>query len=96
MSEDNMTQNLNQILKESDIDKIGLALITLTKELWVVKDRQRILEAALEDKGIISSSLIDNYQPGDELNKKLSEERQRLINELINVLVKTPDVDTGL
>ena len=78
--------DVEQNLRSEDIDRLGKALITLAKELWVLKDRQAILEAALQDAGITTSELLDNYEPGAKLSEKLSQERATLINELINTL----------
>lgn len=86
--------NFSDILEKTDIDKLGHALLTLTKELWVLKDRQRILEAALEDAGITTQELINNYQPDDQLKDELTKSREALINEMITVLTQTPDVDS--
>ena len=34
-------------LKPEDIDKLGDALIALTHEVWVLRDRQKVLERLL-------------------------------------------------
>jgi len=73
-------------LKTADIDQLGKAIITLAQELWVVKDRQRVLEAALADKGILTSELLDNWEPGVELADTLQKDRAALINNLLSVL----------
>jgi hypothetical protein len=79
-----MTQ---QVLQDCDIDRLGEALISLTKELWVVKDRQRVLEAALCDAGVLEQTTVDTYQPAPALKGQLEMERKRLIDGLIDVLV---------
>lgn len=79
------------LLSPADLDQLGQALITLTKELWVLKDRQLILEAALADAGIVAKEVVDRYQPDEMLNEQLRAERQRLIDTIIDVL--TADTD---
>jgi hypothetical protein len=74
------------LLNPADLDQLGQALITLTKELWVLKDRQLILEAALADAGIVAKEVVDGYQPDEMLNERLRAERQRLIDTIIDVL----------
>ncbi len=74
------------LLSPADLDQLGQALITLTKELWVLKDRQLILEAALADAGIVAEEVVDRYQPDEMLNERLRAERQRLIDTIIDVL----------
>jgi hypothetical protein len=78
------------ILQEIDIDRLGEALITLTKELWIVKDRQRILEVALNDAGVLAQSAVDSYQPDEALTSQLEAERKQLIDDLIAALVERP------
>jgi len=73
-------------LGPADIERLGQALITLTKELWILKDRQRILEAALAEAGIVTREAIDAWQPDDALRDELGGERRRLIDGIIDVL----------
>jgi len=80
----------DEILRGADIDRMGQALITLTKELWIVKDRQRILESVLVDSGLLSNTAIDKHQPNDTLDKELKKERQKLINGIVNSLAPAP------
>jgi hypothetical protein len=46
-------------LKPQDLDRLGQALLTLAKELWIVKDRVRVLEAALADANVIVADTVD-------------------------------------
>ena len=75
------------VLKPEDIDRLGAALITLTREIWVLKDRQRILEAVLEDAGVLDRSLIDSYVPDEGLSEALKLERQQLIDNVLESMV---------
>ena len=75
-------------LRVEDIDRLGQALITLTKELWVVKDRQKILEAALADAGVVLPDTVDKYQPDDTLSNQLEAERAQLIEQVLATLAK--------
>lgn len=80
----------DRVLNAEDIDRLGQALITLTKELWVLKDRQRILEAALADAGLLDREVIDSYKPGEELSKTLATERRQLIDNMLDTLITPP------
>ncbi len=73
-------------LRPEDIDKLGQALLTLTKELWVVKDRLRVLEAALTEAGAIAPDTIETYQPDEALTELLGQERAQLIRNVLGVL----------
>ena len=56
-----MSDLKRSLLTPDQIDNLGFALIALTKELWVVKDRQLITEALLKEKGVLAD--LDAYQP---------------------------------
>ncbi len=73
-------------LRPQDLDRLGQALITVTQELSVVKDRVRVLEAALIQNGTLSSEAVDRLQPDEKLQQVLEQDRQALINSLLNVL----------
>jgi hypothetical protein len=73
-------------LRPEDIDKLGQALLTLTKELWVVKDRLRVLEAALTEAGAIAPDATETYQPDEALNELLGKERAQLIEQVLGAL----------
>ena len=70
-------------LRTEDLDRLGQALITLTKELWVIKDRQKILEAALAEAGVVLPDTIDKYRPDDALSAQLEAERAQLIDQVL-------------
>ena len=75
-----------QNLRAEDLDRMGQALITLTKELWVVKDRVRILEAKLADAGVMAPDAVDRFQPDATLSESLSADRAQLIEQVLGAL----------
>ena len=76
----------DEVLRAEDLDRLGQAVLTLTKELWVLRERQRILEAALADAGVLAADLLDTYQPSAELKDALREERRQLIDTVLDTL----------
>ena len=78
-----------QNLQSQDLDRLGKAVITLAKELWVMKDRQRVLEAALADKDIVTSDLLDGWEPDDALQAALEHDRAALIDSLLKALERS-------
>jgi hypothetical protein len=75
-------------LTPSQLDNLGLAVISLAKELWVVKDRQMVAEALLKEKGLLAD--LDAFQPDADLAAKLSAERQRFMQDLMTALLDKP------
>lgn len=64
---------------------VGLALLTLAQEMWVMKDRQMVVEALLHDKGLLGE--VENYQPSPELSNQIEQERARFVNAITAVLI---------
>ena len=77
------------LLLPSQIDDLGLALITLARELWVTKDRQIVLENMLQKKGLIED--VGALQPDEALIAKLAEERNRFIQSLNAILLRSAE-----
>lgn len=65
---------------------VGQAILTLTRELWVVKDRLRVLEAVLDDHGIDAHQAIERYQPDAAVAAELAEAGQALASRVIAAL----------
>jgi len=78
-------------LRPEDIDRLGQALLTLTSELCVTRDRLRILEAALVKAGVLTADAVDQLQPDTALQAKLDTERTRLIDALLAALAREND-----
>lgn len=70
-------------LNPEDIDKIGAALLTLTKELWVVRDRQILLEEVLKRHNLDVTAEIDRLKPDGALEAKLAAEREALVKKIM-------------
>ena len=83
-----MSDLKRSLLTPDQIDNLGFALIALTKELWVVKDRQLITEALLKEKGVLAD--LDAYQPDEALKTKLAVERDRFLGDLMTALLERP------
>ena len=73
-------------MRADDIDRLGNAFITMAQELWVLKDRQRVLERMLTDAGLLADDAVDSHQPDATLQAQLAAERERFIGALIAAL----------
>lgn len=72
------------ILQDADIDGVGQAVLSLTRELWVLKDRMIVLENVLEKNGINVSEAIEAYQPDEDMEAKLASEGAALIKRVLD------------
>lgn len=75
-----------KVLEEADTSQLGMALMTITNELWVLSDRVRVLEAVLESKGMDVHREIENFQPDESLQKELDEKGQALVARVLAAL----------
>ena len=86
----------HQSLSVDDIDNLAKAVTTLARELWIVKDRLMILEAVLEKHGIHAADEIDAFVPDTALTKKLSANREELMQHLMQALNPKPGTEASL
>jgi hypothetical protein len=73
-------------LSVDNIDGLGRAVLLLATEIAVLNDRQRVLEAVLEAKGIDVSDAVRDFQPEGPMDDMLKSESQRLATLIIDAL----------
>jgi hypothetical protein len=83
------------------IDNLIAVVLELGAELWVQRERTRILEKLLAERGIVSSELIEQYRPTDAEMAAQRAERDAFINRLYGAFARetvraTPEADTPL
>lgn len=78
------------ILHEAQLDDVANALLLLSRELWVMKDRQRVLEHLLEEAGVVVPGAVADHQPEGALAEALAGERERYTRALMAALA--PDI----
>lgn len=74
-----------RILTDDRIDDLGEAILALTREIWVLTDRQAVLEAVLAEQGI-DVTRIDAYAPDEAMRERLAGRRQLLIDNVLTAL----------
>lgn len=75
-----------RMLQPDQIDDLGRAVLLLARELWVVRDRQRVLEAVLGERGIDVAQAVSDYQPSGPMADELAEARDRFARSLVDAL----------
>jgi hypothetical protein len=81
---DNIADSTN--LGSADVDNLGKALLTLAMEVWVLKDRQRVLEDALAERGVLPQDVLNEHAPSAAQLAQLDTERETFIAELLSAL----------
>lgn len=72
--------------KDPMIDHLIEIVLQLGAELWVVKDRQMVIEHLLATEGKVTPEMIERFRPPAELAEKLREERRALSRRLYKAL----------
>ena len=75
-------------LNQHDVASLGQAVLTLTKELWVITDRMHVMEAVLARHNLDVSEEINNFQPDSVMSEKLQQEGTALIERVLSALYK--------
>lgn len=57
-------------LNPEQIDNVGRALFTLTREVAVLSDRVLVLEDLLEKQGTLPADAVDTHQPDEALQAR--------------------------
>jgi hypothetical protein len=75
-----------KILGPEQVDDLGDAVLALARELWVVTDRLRCLEAVLEKRGLDVTAELAAFEPDAALQAELDGMRDRLIGGVVKAL----------
>ena len=68
------------------MDDLLTITMQLGAELWVVKDRLRVLEEVLEESGIDAQKRIDEYRPSPERRQEIIKLRDAFVEQIFGAL----------
>jgi len=78
-----------ETLVNVDVGSLGLAILTLTREIWVLTDRMHVMEAVLAEHDLDIRDEIMRYQPSEEMTAKLREESAALTKRILDAISKS-------
>ncbi|MFO1427340.1 MAG: hypothetical protein U1F11_10295 [Steroidobacteraceae bacterium] len=67
-------------------DPVAQLALTLAKELWMLRDRQLVLEEVLSREGLRVRELVERFQPDGAFRQALEAERERFVGEVLAAL----------
>lgn len=79
------TPELKALLPEQ-VDNLGRAIITLTREICVLTDRMAVTEAVLAARGIDIAEAVDRHQPDAALQRRIDAQVNRIIGDILTTL----------
>jgi hypothetical protein len=59
------------------------AFLSMARELWILKDRQRVLESLLAKHGILAAESVSTWQPDAATQAELDRECATFIDRLL-------------
>jgi hypothetical protein len=80
-----------RMLTLDQLDDLGEALLSLTREVWVLTDRVHVLEAVLEKHGVLADAEVDDFQPSPELQAQLNAKRDAMVQNIMRALRAAPE-----
>jgi hypothetical protein len=88
MSDDPRSYNTPELkaLMPEQIDNLGRAIISLTREVCVLTDRMAVTEAVLAARGIDIADAVDTHQPDAALQARIDAQVNQIIGDILNTL----------
>ena len=81
-------------LDSTDLEGVANAVMALTREVWVLQDRQIITEAILAQRGIDIREEIERFTPDTDLQQKLNQRGEILTDAVLRALAGMDREDT--
>jgi len=78
------------ILTPDQVDDLGQGLLALTREVWVLTDRVRALEAVLAKHGLPVTEEIEAFEPDEKMSAELLAGGQRLVQSVLGAMGVVP------
>ena len=78
---------MSEYLRPGQLDDVARAVLTLAEKVWVLHDRQRMLESILESRGIEIAAELETRQPTEAERAALDDERRAFVQALVDTLV---------
>lgn len=79
---------LTDYLRQRRVDDLAGAYVSLLGELWIIKDRQAVLEEVLAGHGIAAADAIERFEPSGEFKQRLDSERQQWVRRMVGALFR--------
>ncbi len=82
------------ILEPQDVEALGRQQIQLMTEVWILRDRVKLLEAVLESAGLLKAGQLDQMAPDATLRTALQQDRDAFVERIMGIDPRDRTVDT--
>jgi hypothetical protein len=76
---------LPAILDPQDVDALGRQHLQLMTEVWILRDRIKLLESVLETAGLLKPEQLDQLVPDDTLRATLQQDRDAFVARIMGI-----------
>ncbi|MCC5868606.1 MAG: hypothetical protein JJU27_08835 [Gammaproteobacteria bacterium] len=88
-----MNRKHKPYLQPGDIDQLARQHVELMAEVWILRDRVRLLESVLQGAGLLKPDQLDTMVPDAELKAALQAERDAFVARIVGIDPEERTVD---
>ena len=85
----------NDWLGDEMLDRMMNVIMGLAEELYVTRDRLRVMERVLESRGALDREEIDDWKPDEEQQDEILRDRDAFIQAILSRALDKPPGDPG-
>jgi hypothetical protein len=93
MSEVGHKAPIRPILAPADLDTLGRQHVQLMAEVWILRDRLKLLESVLVSAGLLKAGQLDDSVPDEALRQTLTQDRDAFVERIMGVEPQDRTVD---
>ena len=85
---------LSPILEPADVETLGRQHLQLMAEVWILRDRVKLLESVLQSAGLLTAGQLDQMVPDEALRSALQQDRDAFVARIMGVNARDRTVET--
>lgn len=75
-------------LDHPTVDKVMKVVMALAREAYVTRDRLALIEKTLNEKGVLYTKDLDDFQPTEEEQAVINQRRDEFVDNLLKPIVE--------
>lgn len=80
-------------LQPEDLDQLARQHVELMAEVWILRDRMKLLESVLQGAGLLKPEQLDTMVPDGQLKAALQAERDAFVARIVGINPEERTVD---
>lgn len=79
----------DQFFDNPAIDRMMQCIVSLSRELYVTRDRLAVMERMLETRGVVTRQDLESYVPQPDEAARIEAERNRFISSIFDPMIRS-------